>query len=37
MIFHFIKRDFISHLLPWAVLALLTLLSLRLLASSHLI
>ena len=37
MIFHFIKRDFISHRLPWTVLALMTFLSVRLFASSHLI
>jgi hypothetical protein len=37
MIFHFIKRDFVSQRLPWAVLALSTLLSLRLFPSSHLI
>ncbi|HEY5038240.1 MAG TPA: hypothetical protein VIJ93_04125 [bacterium] len=37
MILHFIKRDFISHRLPWIVLGLLTFLSVKLFASSHLI
>ena len=37
MILHFIKRDFLTHRLPWAILALGTLVSLRLFPSSHLL
>src|SRR5258708_7178466 len=37
MIFHFMKRDFISHRLPWAILVLFTMASLLLFRSSHLI
>ncbi len=37
MIFHFMKRDFVSHRLPWFILALFTAASLLLFRSSHLI
>jgi len=37
MILHFIKRDFLTHRLPWAILALGTLVSLKLFPSSHLL
>lgn len=37
MIFHFVKRDFISHRLPWAILILFTIFSLMFFSYNHLI
>jgi hypothetical protein len=37
MIFHFVKRDFISHRLPWVVLILFTFFSLLFFSYNHLI
>jgi hypothetical protein len=37
MIWHFVKQDFISHRLPWAILALITIFSLAFFSYNHLV